>query len=285
MSILLEALRKSEKKQRSRDVPTIHSEVPSYEPSGRSSRLSMILVLAITLVVSGWLVWQQYRPPDNELVSTGGADPGISSQPDESSNNDTVAASEPVLQVNDTSGETDSAVNELMVADASQPSAPPPGLRENDRGPRPRTPMENYQPPVPDGSNKAVEKEGGEPKSSPGPDQTQQLRQSGFTPKNKLANAPGPEASDQGDPAGPENIPREPAPITYWQLPDAIRADVPEIKYSVLVYDKDPAERFILINGERFREGDIYQPGLVVKEVRRDGVIFSYRLYQFLVER
>jgi len=68
-------------------------------------------------------------------------------------------------------------------------------------------------------------------------------------------------------------------------LPDAIRADVPEITFSVLVYAADPADRFVLINGQRLGEGDSLKPGLVVKEIRRDGVVFSYRLYQFLVER
>jgi len=53
----------------------------------------------------------------------------------------------------------------------------------------------------------------------------------------------------------------------------------------VLVYSKDPAERFVLVNGQRLAEGDSVQPGLLVDEIRRDGVIFSYRLYKFLVER
>ena len=82
-----------------------------------------------------------------------------------------------------------------------------------------------------------------------------------------------------------KNEPREPAPISYWELPDAVRADIPEIKFSVLVFAKKPADRFVLINGQRLAEGDSPQSGLVVKEIRRDGVVFSYRLYQFLVER
>ena len=79
--------------------------------------------------------------------------------------------------------------------------------------------------------------------------------------------------------------PHEPAPISYWELPDAIREEVPEIKFSVLVYAIDPADRFVLINGQRLVEGDNLMSGPVVKEIRRDGVIFSHRLYQFLVER
>jgi general secretion pathway protein B len=79
--------------------------------------------------------------------------------------------------------------------------------------------------------------------------------------------------------------PGEPAPISYWELPDSVRSDIPVIKFSVLVYATDPADRFVLINGQRLGEGDSAQSGLVVKEIRRDGVVFSYRLYQFLVER
>jgi general secretion pathway protein B len=79
--------------------------------------------------------------------------------------------------------------------------------------------------------------------------------------------------------------PGEPEPIGYWELPDAVRSSVPEIKFSVLVYAADPADRFVLINGQRLGEGDSVQAGLVIKEIRREGVVFSYRLYQFLVER
>jgi len=60
---------------------------------------------------------------------------------------------------------------------------------------------------------------------------------------------------------------------------------VPEIKFSVLVFAADPADRFVLINGQRLAEGDSAQPGLVVEEIQRGGVLFSYRLYRFLVKR
>jgi hypothetical protein len=79
--------------------------------------------------------------------------------------------------------------------------------------------------------------------------------------------------------------PEPPPPIGYWDLPDAVRANVPEIKYSVLVYAKRQSDRFVLINGERLKEGDAVSPGLKVKKIRRDGIIFKYRLYEFLVEK
>ena len=79
--------------------------------------------------------------------------------------------------------------------------------------------------------------------------------------------------------------PHIPEPIGYWELPDAVRASVPEIRFSVLVYDENPEGRFVLINGQRLGEGDELQQGLAVEEIRRDGVVFSYRLYRFLVGR
>jgi general secretion pathway protein B len=79
--------------------------------------------------------------------------------------------------------------------------------------------------------------------------------------------------------------PEPPPPIGYWDLPDSIRSNVPEIKYSVLVYANDPSDRFVLISGEGLKEGDVVSAGLKVKEIRRDGIIFKYRLYEFLVEK
>ena len=50
-------------------------------------------------------------------------------------------------------------------------------------------------------------------------------------------------------------------------------------------YDENPDGRFVLINGRRLGEGDELQAGLVVGEIRRDGVVFTYRLYRFFVGR
>ena len=63
MSILLEALRKSEKNQHLRDAPSIHTENQS-DPSSESLPTGMlVLLLVAALFVSGWFVWHQYQPP------------------------------------------------------------------------------------------------------------------------------------------------------------------------------------------------------------------------------
>ena len=150
--------------------------------------------------------------------------------------------------------------------------------------------MESYQPPVSTNSLSGP----GKPGSAKA---DQETTVSGEPVDNKSGNrspasAGLSEVSDEkgvtGHSAGAavkQFHPGDPAPISYWELPDAVRADVPEIKFSVLVYATDPADRFVLINGQRLGQGDSIQPGLEVREIRRDGVVFSYRLYQFLVER
>lgn len=275
MSILLEALRKTEKKQRPHETPTIHTEVQSGSPAGTVRTVPLTLLLIAALLLTGWFVWKQYRVPEGSY------------QP-------------PVTLPADRVHKVPQPVTAQRGADSStaKPAAPA-GAQQS------RTPVESYVPPV---QSEAA------PEIAHTPPSTGKQPDAGAAPDNPAAaTAEAPSSSarteaalSQGDktaaadkpavavnpgkdlndaPAEEEFHPGEPAPIGYWELPDSIRTDVPEIKFSVLVYAANPADRFVLVNGQRLGEGDSLKPGLLVKEIRRDGVVFSYRLYQFLVER
>jgi general secretion pathway protein B len=261
MSILLEALRKSEKNQHVREAPTIHSDDPSgpVSESLRTGPLAILLIVA--LFVCGWLVWRQYHPPE------GSYQPPVILGADR-----TQAVSKPVA--------VDTQVEPVA------PSLPDANTSSGQR----RTPVESYQPPQSSVSPTTSSESG--PTSSDAADTAAKLpdhRPARPEPKTTVSlPEPGskPAATNKTAEAESKSYhPGEPAPIGYWELPDSIRAEVPEIKFSVLVYAADPADRFVLINGQRLGEGDSAQPGLEVKEIRREGVVFSYRLYQFLVER
>jgi hypothetical protein len=73
----------------------------------------------------------------------------------------------------------------------------------------------------------------------------------------------------------------EPETISYWQMPESTREGLPELRISVLVYAERPENRFLLLNGERIREGDELPNGLRLEEIRRDRAIFNYRNYRF----
>jgi general secretion pathway protein B len=247
MSILLEALRKSEKSQRAHEAPTIHAddEVTTVPESLATGPLAMLLVSA--LFMSGWFVWHQYQVPASA------AQPAVAGtqEPAPDTTEATVGSPPVTTPVSSDTG-TAQVKPSITVADKSTGKQ--------------RTPMESYKAPP----TKAV--------ATPVP------AKAADTGNNQSA---GNDASTKKPVAVTRPRPRPEIlrPIGYWELPDSIRANVPEIKFSVLVYATNPSDRFVLINGERLVEGGSAGPELVVKEIRRDGVIFSYRLYQFLVEK
>jgi general secretion pathway protein B len=234
VSILLEALRKSEKSQRAHEVPTIHAddEAATVPESLATGPLAMLLVLA--LFMSGWFVWHQYQAPASSAQPT----VADTQQP----------TTRPQPSVSDVKDESP-IVTPPVTSDARTAQVKSSKTVVDKSTVKQRTPMESYKAPA------------------------------RSAPKTKPTGTE-PEAVTQSEPR--HEVPR---PIGYWELPDSARANVPEIKFTVLVYATNPSDRFVLINGQRLLEGDTAGPDLVVKEIRRDGVIFSYRLYQFLVER
>lgn len=245
MSILLEALRKSEKRQRPHVAPGIHTDDQSAPVSEPLKTGPLALLLVVALFASGWFVWRQYQPP------AGSYQPPVTLTADE-----VQVVNPPVVKP--------------AVADGLVTQAAPSSAVADQAAGQQRTPVESYQQTV---SNTSQAKPDGPPATQALDDGGSQATSSTTAPAKSV------------DVSSEKYRSQEPAPIGYWDLPDAVRADVAEIKFSVLVYAKNPAERFVLINGQRLAEGDSSEPGLVVKEIRRDGVVFNYRLYQFLVER
>ena len=259
MSILLEALRKSEKDQRPQTVPTIHTgdESMSVFESLKIGPLAILLVTA--LFASGWFVWHQYQLPTGSYQS-------------------------PVTLTPENTSVPTGPVKKLQTGSGDAPQSTTMNVATKKSSSQQRTPVESYQETAEISSQ--LETAGSDGITDAVPEKTLAggaANQS--APQVTIPAKPAEPTPETVAPAAEESRSREPAPISYWELPDAIRATVPEIKFSVLVYDSNPGNRFVLINGQRFGEGDVYQPGLAVKEIRRDGVVFSYRLYQFLVER
>lgn len=258
MSILLEALRKTEKNKQARDIPTIHEGGHSEPVSEPMKNVPLVLLLVATLLVTGWFTWEQYRPP------AGSYQPPVTLAPEE-------VSMATVPAENSKSEDVDVSlvkpVNEAPDQTVGQP----------------RTPVESYQQAISNLSKKKSVRNRRPEKIQPAknPETIPAAPESASEPSTpSTTTAGGPVFSNQKN-----DEQYELSPIGYWELPDAVRAEVPEIKFSVLVYASKSADRFVLINGQRLAEGDMVQSGLEVKEIRREGVVFSYRLYQFLIER
>ena len=206
---------------------------------------------------------------------------------------DEVAAVPPAEQAEQTSPQADGMSGAEEAAASTQPVKP--GLIAAPRPSR-RTPVESYQ------AERDPSEAVASAAQSEAPPATARPRESRAKPSSKQ-NAARSDASvaDSGDavqtradPGGTTGeaaasdsavaAPHEPQPITYWELPQSVRDGMPEMHITVLVYAEQPESRFLLIGGQRLVEGEEYQGGVTLKEIRRGGAVFVYRNYQFLVK-
>ncbi len=247
MSILLDALKKSERRQRAGTVPGLAAEpAPMAEQGAGFTRY--LLVAVPVLMCIGWLTWQQYRPLDYAVEGTLPAPSAGSVTPVPA---DPQPGQEPEGQ----------AELETPVADSA-----------------PRTPVEQALPgparaPATEGPGEAPpeQRQAPEPESP----QTQSLTEP--APANQApATATEPSPASAGS--------RQDSVIGYWELPANVRDGLPPLRVTVLVYSDVEGDRFALVDGQRMHQGDEVQGGGRVAEIRRDGVVFRRGPYRFLVK-
>lgn len=79
----------------------------------------------------------------------------------------------------------------------------------------------------------------------------------------------------------PSATPNAPVDPKWYELTPDVRDTIPEINVSMLVYSKNPAERWININGSKKKEGQEISSGLKVIQITQNGAIFSYHGQRF----
>lgn len=72
--------------------------------------------------------------------------------------------------------------------------------------------------------------------------------------------------------------------IDPWELPASLRSEFPGVEISVHVFAPDRSARFVLIEGERYGEGDTVADGVRLTEIHRGGVIVEFREYRIWIE-
>lgn len=70
-------------------------------------------------------------------------------------------------------------------------------------------------------------------------------------------------------------------PARYHELPSAVRASLPNMAISMLIYSSKPADRHINVNGSRMREGQEVTQGLKVEEITPEGAVFNFKGQRF----
>lgn len=101
----------------------------------------------------------------------------------------------------------------------------------------------------------------------------------------QAAEASGTESLGEADEPGEAWQPQAADYLYQWELPLSVRQSLPTLNLLVHVYSKLPDDRFVLINGTRFREGDELSPGVRLAEIRPEGALIDFRDYRFLLSQ
>jgi general secretion pathway protein B len=92
---------------------------------------------------------------------------------------------------------------------------------------------------------------------------------------------PAPTAPASVEPSQPYQAARPGAadgpPKKLREMPSTFRGDFPKFKLDVHVFDKQPAKRFVMIDMQRYREGERLSGGAQIVEIVPQGIVFEFR--------
>ena len=275
MSILLDSLRKSEAQRNVGDAPTIYSTQDYGGGGGSDKRWVGWLLMGLAAVAITWFGWQQYSFPgaDGEQVQTDGQPSSTAAQtastspqpsPVEQPDAGQVTRT-PVEQLSQSSDSSDSAADTSDAADTGSAL---------DR-------IVAYEA---DPESLAQVEESADSEDLPPLEVEQEVSVEDL---EELVRAEQEPLSDRPFGTRTSREEREEVnedqPMSYWQLPQGLRNELPEFKITVLVYAEEPEDRFLLMEGERVVESDELESGVTLEEIRRDGAVFTYDSWRFLV--
>ncbi|HEX6833780.1 MAG TPA: general secretion pathway protein GspB [Rudaea sp.] len=310
MSLILEALKKSEAKRRLGEAPDIGT--PFTLARRRSSPLLPLIAFAV--LVLGALAWWFLRTPQNAAPAIAAA-PSTVVAPKPAAANPAPAPA-PVrsgtfANVNPGTGAAPARVapHTMPAKAASNPSAPvaanvpapantpatataPPAAAATATPPAAATPaptaampapaLAMTKPAAPITDNKPVP-------AAPSKDVPPSTRPADdpLSPEHagQKKNPPPPDDAAVAKAEPKKDAPAAPPAPMYYELDYRLRKDLPAMNIAMHVYAKDPAQRFVIINGDHFAEGDTVKDDLTLKQILPDGLLMEFRGQRFFYPR
>jgi general secretion pathway protein B len=288
MSLILEALKKSEQQRRLGEAPTLGSPVVST----RKRRSALPVLAALIVVAAGagwWLTRKPAQPPaaPPPPVTAEKTEPGKPAAAQATKPGQSLAANQDRLKAEAARRKAEQAKRIEALGNA-KPN-PPLGLPStaNDAAlpamRKPGDPLPHTMPPK-------------TPAQSPPPAANPAKTDAGAATKpgtmapppaagTASATPPPPAAKAKAPPAAAPVASATPALPTIWELPFSTRKDIPALDLSMHVYSSDPKQRFVVIKGERHVEGDEIASDLTLREIRQDGLVLDYKGQQFFFPR
>jgi general secretion pathway protein B len=261
MSLILDALRKSEAERRRGQAPDLFASLPapSAPSAGGRSRYWAALVLGLLVIGAGFVFWQVRAPEPmvvadaEENAATAATAAADRSEPAQSAAAVAVPSPAPTLA-------PPVAPAPDQFATRKAPAAPPAATGTPAPAPAAASGAPAVRPPAP----VAIA-----PAPSP-------------VPLPALPATPAPPASVPTPAASPDDSAESLPPIAV--LGASERAALPPLKLSMHVWNSEPGKRFAIIDGQRVTEGSSAGAS-VIEEIRRDGVVLNINGRRVLLPR
>jgi general secretion pathway protein B len=278
MSLILEALKKSEQQRRLGEAPTLGSPVVATR-----RRRNLLPVIAILIVLAAAAAWWLTRPApsarpaapaasetEKPIAAAPPAQPVTKVPPTapvaKPRSGSATLLPEATMQRREARAEK-LEVEKRAAAAAKAGTAPGAAATATPPVPKPALPpapvaKPAIAPPAP--TKPAVAGTSAAPVAPP----------AALKPADKAAHVPAtPKAANAA------SLP------SIWDLPYSTRKDLPEIDLTMHVYSSDPASRFVVIKGTRHIEGEELGQDLFLREIRQDGLVLEFKGERFFFPR
>lgn len=267
MSLILEALKKSEAERRIGEAPGLLSPSTTAAAASRPPRTWLWIVLGLLLVLAMAAAWWLGRLGGPEST------PGVAAPTGD------VAVAARQTPVAATVAGSDSATADRGPVAAS-PAVSTPAPTAPPRNPPPRT-TTTAPAPVVTAPRAAGERESlaVAPGELPPPEPRTMTPASAPTRNPAAAETTASQPRPQPPETDRESLPR------LHQLDSATRSELPPLRISMHVFTDEPGGRFVIIDNHRHAEGASVASGLNIAEIRRDGVVMDFRGRRFLLDR
>ncbi|MGJ7901428.1 general secretion pathway protein GspB [Lysobacter sp. 1R34A] len=258
MSLILEALRKSEAERRRGESPDLYAELPPLARAPhRATPTGGWLALAAVAVAAG-LVWWLSRPPAAEPVANTADEVAGRERP--------VAAATPRI-------EPPAAIESPAVAAAPIGNPLPANRPANRPAPMAQATAAAAPPRAPAGRRGGDEEQAEESETEPPAVATDPPPTPALVPPPPPLPAPPPVVVPE--PAPPVAIANNDGLLLLADLPVAERKQLPPLKLSMHMWNDAPAQRFVIIDGQRLSEGSRIGDAVLVA-IRTDGVVLDW---------
>jgi general secretion pathway protein B len=262
MSFILDALRKSEAARRRSEAPDLFAQMPQAQPLPQAPPRwpwwTLGVALAIALSIAVGLLTRRAQAPV-------AAAPAVENAVESATEN----AIENAIENGDIAAASQAGAGELATPEA-EPVVP----SELARNQTPPPAQVVSAPPVAAASPPAFTPIATAP---PAPPPAASLP----APSPASAPATAPVATPAPPPTG-DRI------FSAAELEPALRRELPALKLSMHLWNETPARRFIILDGQRLKEGDVLGEGvsgeIVVERIDRDGAVLAWRGIRLRIE-